>query len=355
MGPQVHRRSHTVTLCSTETAGEGVSRRRSKEDPRDQSVTRQRRVECCTSTRRRQRCARTSSGPSAASSASPRSSSGPAARPAGHLPHRVLLDRRRRHRRRAHLGPARVEPPALRGHRGVDLGTEGARYSATPDLGVFHAVTGLHGDIMIPEDRLKAAVVKAPSARPPSSSRSTSCSAARGTTSWSLPPRRRRCRRALAAPGGLSRRARRLAGSAFDSDSRNGVIGLKPGARGGEYDEVAHPHEVLGGLVLDADVETLGGALEDLHHRQRVDPEVVDEGRSDCTSAGARPVTRWIDLRRVGQHVVTGHDASQYVRRTSAWPGHRATCAGNIRAANSPARRRDTGHVWVGKLGTGSG
>lgn len=40
-------------------------------------------------------------------------------------------------------------------------GTEGARYSFTPDLGVFHAVIGLHGDIMIPEDRLKAAVVKA--------------------------------------------------------------------------------------------------------------------------------------------------------------------------------------------------
>lgn len=38
--------------------------------------------------------------------------------------------------------------------------TEGARYSYTPDLGVFHAVTGLHGDLMIPEDRLKAAVVK---------------------------------------------------------------------------------------------------------------------------------------------------------------------------------------------------
>ncbi len=40
-------------------------------------------------------------------------------------------------------------------------GTEGARYSFTPELGVFHAVTGLHGDLMIPEDRLKAAVVKA--------------------------------------------------------------------------------------------------------------------------------------------------------------------------------------------------
>ena len=39
-------------------------------------------------------------------------------------------------------------------------GVEGARFSYTPALGVFHAVTGLHGDIMIPEDRLKAAVVK---------------------------------------------------------------------------------------------------------------------------------------------------------------------------------------------------
>ncbi len=39
--------------------------------------------------------------------------------------------------------------------------SEGARYSFTPELGVFHAVTGLHGDVMIPEDRLKAAVVKA--------------------------------------------------------------------------------------------------------------------------------------------------------------------------------------------------
>lgn len=40
-------------------------------------------------------------------------------------------------------------------------GTEGARYSYTPDLGVFHAVTGVHGDLMIPEDRLKAAMVRA--------------------------------------------------------------------------------------------------------------------------------------------------------------------------------------------------
>lgn len=40
-------------------------------------------------------------------------------------------------------------------------GHEGARYSYTPQLGVFHAVTGIHGDIMIPEDRIKAAIGKA--------------------------------------------------------------------------------------------------------------------------------------------------------------------------------------------------
>ncbi|GLF93856.1 DUF3145 domain-containing protein [Streptomyces yaizuensis] len=35
---------------------------------------------------------------------------------------------------------------------------EGERYSATPELGIFHAVTGMHGDILIPEDRLRAAL-----------------------------------------------------------------------------------------------------------------------------------------------------------------------------------------------------
>ncbi|MER7763576.1 DUF3145 domain-containing protein [Streptomyces sp. NPDC097619] len=38
---------------------------------------------------------------------------------------------------------------------------EGERYSSTPDLGIFHAVTGMHGDILIPEDRLRAALVRA--------------------------------------------------------------------------------------------------------------------------------------------------------------------------------------------------
>ena len=37
-------------------------------------------------------------------------------------------------------------------------GTEGERYCYTPALGIFHAITGIHGDIMIPEDRIKHAM-----------------------------------------------------------------------------------------------------------------------------------------------------------------------------------------------------
>ena len=33
--------------------------------------------------------------------------------------------------------------------------------SYTPALGIFHAVTGLHGDIMVPEDRLRHAIAVA--------------------------------------------------------------------------------------------------------------------------------------------------------------------------------------------------
>ncbi|GHF34608.1 hypothetical protein GCM10010218_14720 [Streptomyces mashuensis] len=38
---------------------------------------------------------------------------------------------------------------------------EGERYSSTPGLGIFHAVTGMHGDILVPEDRLRAALARA--------------------------------------------------------------------------------------------------------------------------------------------------------------------------------------------------
>ena len=39
--------------------------------------------------------------------------------------------------------------------------SEGARYSYTPELGVFHAVTGPHGDILVPEERLRTAAAEA--------------------------------------------------------------------------------------------------------------------------------------------------------------------------------------------------
>jgi hypothetical protein len=40
-------------------------------------------------------------------------------------------------------------------------GSEGERYSYTPTLGVFHAVTGPHGDILVPEDRIRNAMAGA--------------------------------------------------------------------------------------------------------------------------------------------------------------------------------------------------
>jgi uncharacterized protein DUF3145 len=40
-------------------------------------------------------------------------------------------------------------------------GGEGERYSYTPDLGLFHATIGIHGDIMVREDRLRAVLAKA--------------------------------------------------------------------------------------------------------------------------------------------------------------------------------------------------
>jgi hypothetical protein len=40
-------------------------------------------------------------------------------------------------------------------------GVDGARWSHTPELGIFHALTDAHGNIMVPEDRLGAAVASA--------------------------------------------------------------------------------------------------------------------------------------------------------------------------------------------------
>jgi hypothetical protein len=40
-------------------------------------------------------------------------------------------------------------------------GAEGERYSSTPTLGLFHSTTGVHGDIMVREDRLRTALARA--------------------------------------------------------------------------------------------------------------------------------------------------------------------------------------------------
>jgi Protein of unknown function (DUF3145) len=37
-------------------------------------------------------------------------------------------------------------------------GADGARWSHTPELGIFHAVTDVHGNMVVPEDRIRAAL-----------------------------------------------------------------------------------------------------------------------------------------------------------------------------------------------------
>jgi hypothetical protein len=40
-------------------------------------------------------------------------------------------------------------------------GCDGVRYSSTPSLGIHTAVVGANGDILVPEDRLRAAIAGA--------------------------------------------------------------------------------------------------------------------------------------------------------------------------------------------------
>lgn len=37
-------------------------------------------------------------------------------------------------------------------------GADGARWSHTPELGIFHAMTDVHGNAVVPEDRIRAAL-----------------------------------------------------------------------------------------------------------------------------------------------------------------------------------------------------
>jgi hypothetical protein len=40
----------------------------------------------------------------------------------------------------------------------ASAGVDGGRWSHTPELGIFHAVTDVHGNVMVPEDRIRAAM-----------------------------------------------------------------------------------------------------------------------------------------------------------------------------------------------------
>jgi len=66
----------------------------------------------------------------------------------------------------AQVGSAAALASALRGWERLRFevteepspGCEGARYSCTPALGMHVAVIGVHGDILVPENRLRAAL-----------------------------------------------------------------------------------------------------------------------------------------------------------------------------------------------------
>ena len=42
------------------------------------------------------------------------------------------------------------------------LGVDGGRWSHTPELGIFHAVTDVHGNAVVPEDRIRSAMTHMP-------------------------------------------------------------------------------------------------------------------------------------------------------------------------------------------------
>ena len=65
-------------------------------------------------------------------------------------------------------GTAAAIASALRGWSGLRFeiteeptpGTEGERYAFTPDLGIFRATIGVHGDVLVSEERLRAAMAR---------------------------------------------------------------------------------------------------------------------------------------------------------------------------------------------------
>ncbi|ACZ21344.1 hypothetical protein Sked_14060 [Sanguibacter keddieii DSM 10542] len=43
----------------------------------------------------------------------------------------------------------------------ASYGVDGSRWSHTPELGIFHAATDVHGNVVVPEDRVRAALAHA--------------------------------------------------------------------------------------------------------------------------------------------------------------------------------------------------
>ena len=68
-----------------------------------------------------------------------------------------------------HVGTGARLTSALRGWANLryevteeaSAGTDGGRWSHTPDLGIFHAQTDAHGNVVVPEDRVRAALMHA--------------------------------------------------------------------------------------------------------------------------------------------------------------------------------------------------
>ena len=60
-----------------------------------------------------------------------------------------------------HVGAGRLERLRFEVTEEASPGCDAVRYSYTPDLGIFSAVTMANGDILIPESRLRAAMAAA--------------------------------------------------------------------------------------------------------------------------------------------------------------------------------------------------
>ena len=84
-------------------------------------------------------------------------------------------------------------------------GVDGSRWSHTPELGIFHAATDVHGNIVVPEDRIRAALEHAADPAAPAQRARPRARAGVGRRAGAVPLRRRGRAGPLAAPGRLTR------------------------------------------------------------------------------------------------------------------------------------------------------